>query len=215
MAEAAIAITDPLPAPPSPKRLAILDAAAKLFVANGFGATSMDAIAAEARVSKRTVYSHFENKETLFAAIMEEACARQGGQESCPLCDEGAVANESVQEMIRRAAVHLLTIICADETTELFRVVMGESGRFPELGRTFYENGPGWILKVVAEYLQVAADAGKIDIDDPVLASRRFLGLVVDPIKLELTLAVRPAPDKAEIDMLAQQGAAAFMKIYG
>ncbi len=215
MAEAAIAITNKLPVPPSPKRMAILAAAEKLFVGNGFGATSMDAIAAEANVSKRTVYSHFENKEALFAAIMEDACARQGGQEGCPLNCDGSIGDFPVDDMMRRTAVHLLTIICAGETTELFRVVMGEAGRFPELGRTFYDNGPGWIISALADYLSAADAAGLISITDPLLASRQFIGLVIDPIKLELTLGVRREPDAAEIETLASQSTAAFMKING
>ena len=213
MADAALALATEPPVLQSPKRAAIVAAAGKLFVSNGFGATSMDAIATEANVSKRTVYSHFENKESLFAAIMEEACARQGGQEGCPLNGDGAM-DVPPEEMLRRTAQHLLNIICNGETTELFRVVMGESGRFPALGQTFYESGPGWIINAVHEYLSAAEALGHLAIDDKMLAARQFIALVIDPIKLELTLGVREEPDAEEILRLARQAARAFVKIY-
>ncbi|MCH8112342.1 MAG: helix-turn-helix transcriptional regulator, partial [Proteobacteria bacterium] len=69
--------------PPTKKEL-IIDAARTLFLKLGFGATSMDAIAAEAGVSKRTVYSHFQNKEALFAGIVISMCQELGGPPSDP-----------------------------------------------------------------------------------------------------------------------------------
>ena len=63
---------------PTKKEL-IVAAARKLFASEGFGAISMDAIAAEAGVSKRTVYNHFDNKETLFGEIMIDICHELGG----------------------------------------------------------------------------------------------------------------------------------------
>ncbi len=59
----------------SPKRDAIVVAATELFLEHGFGDVSMDTIAAKAEVSKRTVYSHFENKAQLFEGVMGDACA--------------------------------------------------------------------------------------------------------------------------------------------
>jgi TetR/AcrR family transcriptional repressor of mexJK operon len=59
------------------KRRAILDAAKNLFVRNGYASTSMDAVAAEAGVSKLTVYSHFTDKETLFSAAVVARCEEQ------------------------------------------------------------------------------------------------------------------------------------------
>lgn len=215
MTDAAIAMTTELPAPPNPKRQAIIAAAAKLFVANGFNATNMDAIAAEANVSKRTVYSHFENKESLFAGVMEGACAGQRDTEGCPLNCDVDIAAIAPRQMLHDTAVHVLSIITAAETTELFRVVMGESGRFPELGRTFWENGPGWVLNAVAAYLEEANQAGLLKVDDPQLAARQFLALMVDPIKLELTLGMREAPDAAEVDAISAIAVEAFLKIYG
>jgi len=219
VAEAAIAITNELPVPGnvpvSPKRMAIVAAAGKLFVGNGFGATSMDAIAAEANVSKRTVYSHFDNKEALFAGVMEEACTSQRGEEGCPLNCDADITAVPPKEMLHQVALHVLTIITAQQTTELFRVVMGESGRFPELGRTFWDNGPGWVLETVTDYLGAATAAGLLNVDDPKKAARQFFGLMVDPIKLELTLGLRGEPTAAEVETMSADAAEAFLKIYG
>jgi len=214
MVEALAAITNELPVPESPKRLAIIDAATRLFVGAGFGATSMDAIAAEANVSKRTVYSHFENKEALFAGVMEGMCARQKTDDVCPLNCGEEVSSAPPEVMLKRMAVHLLTMITSAETNELFRVVMGEAGRFPELGRTFYDNGPGWVIAAVTDYVKNRNAEGVMDVADPELAGRQYLALVVDPLKLELTLGIKQPPTAVEIEQVADDAVCAFMKIY-
>lgn len=117
--------------------------------------------------------------------------------------------------MLTATALHLLTIITAEAANELIRVIMGEAGRFPELGRNFYDSGPGWILNAVAEYLTEANKAGLLAIADPVKASRQFVALTIDPLKLELTLGIRKPPSKTEIEQLAADAADAFLKIYG
>ena len=73
------------------KRAQIIEAATKLFMKSGYGAVSMDAIAARANVSKRTVYGHFADKATLFIAIMDGYCAGIGGTKVLEDKDDGRV----------------------------------------------------------------------------------------------------------------------------
>ena len=97
--------------PMTPKQESIVEAAAKLFLQHGFGDVSMDAIAAEAQVSKRTVYSYYQNKETLFGDIMLLLCKEQGGQERCPLAQEDLITTLLPSEIIRETGAHVLRII--------------------------------------------------------------------------------------------------------
>ena len=178
----------------NPKRAAIIQAACKLFLETGFGATSMDDISAEANVSKRTVYSHFDNKEALFEGVMSGLCERLAGD--CPLGDDW---HGPPDEVLTVAGNWFVRLVTRPEAVALFRVVTGESARFPKLGETFYRMGPGRMVERVAGYLSTQHAAGILDVPEPESAATRFLEMVRGPIHLPLTLGVRATPDDAEI----------------
>ncbi len=209
----AVSPVDPVPFD-SPKRVAIVGAARLLFLNSGFGAVSMDRIAAEAQVSKRTVYSHFENKETLFAAVMGSVCQDIVGDTPCPLMDEGLVATLSPNDMFQRAGVHLLAIISSDKIIDLYRLVSAESGRFPELGKTFYDNGPGMVLLSMQDYMAVKVKDGVFVIDDIESAAGQFFGMIMHPVQMELSIGVRKNITAKEIDAIVSQAVDAFMRLY-
>src|SRR5690606_27828391 len=120
----------------SPKRAAIIAAATDLFTRSGYGAVSMDAIAAKAGVSKRTVYSHFPGKDVLFAAVMTRHCGVVAG-------DAWTMDPEiEPRQMLIDRGRRFLRLITARESVALFRTVTAEAERFPELGRAFFETGP-------------------------------------------------------------------------
>ena len=200
--------------PDSPKRAAIVTAATELFLGSGFGAVSMDRIAAQARVSKRTVYSHFENKETLFAAVMGAVCEDIVGGEQCPLVSEEIAAGLSPPELLQRTGVYLLTIIASDTGIELHRLVSAESNRFPELGQTFYDNGPGMMLEALRVYLEQTVAAGVFAIDDVKSAARQFFGMIIQPVQMELSTGVRKNISAKEISVIVSRAVDAFMGLY-
>jgi TetR/AcrR family transcriptional repressor of mexJK operon len=103
------------------KRDLIVGAARKLFLGSGYGAVSMDAIAAEAGVSKRTVYSHFQNKETLFGAIISDMCAEMGG----PNATDFAV-DQSPEEVLKAYGQQILKMVLNPEALAVFRVVLSK-----------------------------------------------------------------------------------------
>lgn len=117
------------------KRRAILDAAATLFLRSGFRDTSMDEVAALAAVSKQTVYKHFSDKESLFSEIVTGAV----NEVSDPVHEEVMTLEDSgdVEADLRRLARELLRMVLQPRILQLRRLVIGEAGRFPELGRTF------------------------------------------------------------------------------
>ncbi len=203
------------PAPMTPKQASIVRAAATLFLDRGFGAVSMDAIAAEASASKRTVYSYYHNKQTLFADVMSMVCMQSGGQQGCPLVAENIIANEQITGVLQQTGEHVLNIISSPQTIELYRVVVAEAGRFPELGRSYYEMGPKWVMDRLAEYLRDLVAGGQANIEDPNCASRKFFGMVTFPIQMELMLGIETELSESRITEISKAAAAVFCGAYG
>jgi len=198
----------------SPKRLAIVDAATKLFLSQGFGAVSVDAIAAKAQVSKPTVYSHFENKEALFSGVMTGVCERAGGQEACPLANEEAARYMPMNELLQKTGEHVLGVITSPEAIEIFRVVIGEAERFPQLGRNFFEFGPASILEMIGGYISKKSNSGELVVDDPAKAAHYLVGMMVFPVQMGLACGARDPVSKDEISEIVADALKTFMKIY-
>src|SRR5215217_4650027 len=122
----------------SPKPRAILDAAGKLFLAQGFAAVSMDAVAREAGVSKATLYAHFPGKDALFAAMVAERCDRMASEASA-LAGHGG----GTEAALRRLCRTVLGFLVAPSTIAIHRIVQAEAVRAPGLAEAFYAAGPG------------------------------------------------------------------------
>src|SRR5664279_624371 len=105
----------------------ILDAATGMFLAHGFGATSIGAVAQNLRISKRTFYHRFPNKEALFAAVVHRIIQRLRPPPDIPLI-EGA----DVEPVLERLATMILHAALSSNAIALHRLIVAESTRFPE-----------------------------------------------------------------------------------
>ncbi len=192
-------------APPTKHEL-IVAAARKLFTSDGFGTVSMDSIAAEASVSKRTVYSHFDNKESLFAEVMGDICRELGGPDldSAPPVEPPEVILNAVGRMILDRVLSPLG--CA-----VLRTVLAESAQFPELGETFWNEGPGRVKRYVSDYLAELGGRGVLSVPDPDLAALQFLGIVTGPYLLPRLLGVAAAPSEAARDQALDHTVSTFL----
>jgi TetR/AcrR family transcriptional repressor of mexJK operon len=155
------------------KRQAILEAAKSLFLRHGYDGSSMDAIAAEAGVSKLTVYSHFTDKETLFSAAVKAKCEEQLPELLFELVEDAPI--ESVLLNIGRG-FHALINSC--ESVELHRVMVALASQDPKLSQVFYEAGPQRVLQEMEHLLKQADQAGKLRVDDPLTAADQFFCLI-------------------------------------
>jgi AcrR family transcriptional regulator len=183
----------------------IVAAARKLFLIAGYEVTSMDAIAAEAGVSKATVYSHFQSKEALFAGVMHDMCEDSGGPKI-----SGDLAGPP--EVVLRIVGETMTYKLADQKVmDLLRTVLCGAVQFPDLGRTFWNEGPNMVMGMLANYLGDLARRGAAHVPDSDLASRQFFGLVTGPFLLPILLNVRPVPSRAELDRALESAIAAFL----
>jgi len=191
----------------SPKRAAVVRAAKELFLAAGYGAVSMDMIASEAAVSKRTVYSHFPGKDALFGAVMADVCAAAIG--TCAPADRLEGAPREVLSWLGRT---FLRLIVSPPALAIFRIAAAESGRFPELGAVFYRSGPQRWSESLAAYLRAQDAAGRLRAPDPELAAAQFLAMVKGPVHLSLALGVGQAPDEATIERAVDSAVTLFLE---
>src|SRR5919197_4560137 len=142
------------------RRQALLDAAREVFLEKGFASATIDEVVARAGGSKATVYALFENKEGLFAALVAE-CAEE-------LADllQKSTFDGPLEDSLRTFGRRYLEVLTRPERLALFRVVIGECGRAPEVGDIFYRTGPNRIFQRVAELLRNAAARGQITVSD-------------------------------------------------
>jgi TetR/AcrR family transcriptional repressor of mexJK operon len=196
------------------KRRAILEAATRLFLRNGYLGTSMDEIAALASVSKQTVYKAFSDKERLFSEIVVSAVREAADPvyaEVLRLEDTG-----DVEADLRGFARRLIGRVMQPQILQLRRLVIGEAGRFPELGRTFYEQGPGRTIAVLATVFERLAARGALRLEDPPLAAAHFNWLVMSiPLNQAMFRGEDEPPSSAELDRYADAGVRAFLAAYG
>jgi AcrR family transcriptional regulator len=165
------------------KTEAILDAAGQLFREQGYGAVSMDQIAREAGVSKATVYAHFESKERLFAAMIHNGC-RVYAEGLMPALTE----MEDVREALTRICHEIERFLLAPKTLGIYRVIIAEGPRFPELVHAFIEGGPLPFSKMLAEFFEAANRRGALNVPNPLLAASQLVWLVRGPLYLERML---------------------------
>ena len=213
-----------LPPRSQEKRLAIIEAARTLFLEHGFGATSMDAVAETAKVSKRTVYSHFDSKAALFGSVMTTMCTLMAGGD----CDFGAQPDEETagkmimgdviegepREVLHRLAIRFVSLITNPGAIALFRVVIGEGGRFPELGSAFFDNGPVPLSRSLAEYLESLDQQGVLRVPAPHDAAWRFISMAKEPLHMEILLGQSTTPSAERIEEVADATVTDFLKIY-
>ena len=194
------------------KRQAILEAATTAFLSSGYLGTSMDEIAALASVSKQTVYKHFADKQRLFSEIVV-ATVNEAGE---PTVDEVASLRDSgdVEADLRDLARRLLARVMQPRLLQLRRVVIGEAGRFPELGRTFYELGPGRTVDALAAAFERLADRGVLELDDPQLAAAHFNWLIMS-VPLNQAMLFGQDEPPADLDRYADAGVRVFLAAYG
>ncbi|MBI1209162.1 MAG: TetR family transcriptional regulator [Azospirillum sp.] len=187
----------------------ILAAASKLFLSKGFGATSMDAVAREAGVSKATLYAHFSGKAELFGAIVRGECLRRAEGLSLPMTD----AVEPVEALYRMGRAYL-DLLLSEKALAAFRMVVAECQRFPELGQAFYQAGPATTKGGLATWLGGQHRSGRLDCPDPELVADQFLGMIRGHVHLRGQLCYGEPPGDAERDRLIRAAVTALVRAY-
>lgn len=192
--------------PDPAKDAAILDAANALFLERGYTA-SVDDIAAAAGVSKQTVYARFASKEDLFEAVVRAGAEQLVGA----LFRAGET---TLADGLNELGLRYQEIVLDPRRVSMQRVLIAQAQQFPDLARRFFENGPGYVRKRLAEYLQNEADKGRLDVPDANEAAEQFLGLVKGADQLAALLAVGEPLNAENRAKRVSNAVDAFLKIY-
>ncbi|HEY0286009.1 MAG TPA: TetR/AcrR family transcriptional regulator [Pseudomonas sp.] len=191
------------------KRQAILGAAKNLFVRNGYASTSMDAVAAEAGVSKLTVYSHFTDKETLFSAAVVARC-----EEQMPELFVDLPHNAPAEKVLLSIARGFQTLINSPESLDLHRLMIALGSQEPKLSRVFFEAGPHRILQEMERFLTRINDTNGLHFDSPASAAEHFLSLVKGACNFRLLIGCGELPDEQSAEQHVQEVVALFLRAY-
>ncbi|WP_299194573.1 TetR/AcrR family transcriptional regulator [uncultured Erythrobacter sp.] len=154
------------------KREAIVEAASARFFDAGFAATSIEQVAADAGVSKVTIYNHFGDKRALFAASVARECEKMRGYFSLKEMPSG-----SIRERLTAIGEAMYAFLSRPEMIQFERRIAAETEREPAIGRDFLEAGP-WRMKAAFSAFLAHADAtGELSIPDPDLAAEQFVSM--------------------------------------
>jgi AcrR family transcriptional regulator len=152
----------------------ILDAAAELFTKNGYGGTSIEAIAAHAGIGKLTLYRRFADKDALFAAVVVRMAERSGAAMQKIAEKEGSVA-----EMLTTAGRHLLEIVLSPESIAFHRILFAEAARLPELCARVAQDKPTEFSDALYRMFLRLSERGEIQGEDVVFLDQQFLHAII------------------------------------
>ena len=191
------------------KRKAILEAAETLFLRNGYDGSSMDAIAAEAGVSKLTVYSHFTDKETLFAFAVKSKCEQQ-----IPELLFELPPGVPIETALLNIARGFHRLINSAESIELHRVLITHGVHDPKISQTFYDAGPQRLTDGMEQLFKQATQDGQLLVSNPQVAADQFFCLVKGGCNFRLLIGCGALPSEEEQQAQVSAAVELFVRAY-
>ena len=188
----------------------VLDGAREIFMRDGFEGASVDDIVRAAGVSKATLYSYFPDKRLLFVEVAKCECKAQS---------EEAIANVEGQgnarEVLSSVAGRMVRFFMSPVGMQVYRIIVGEAQRFPEIGREFYDHGPGMVREKLKGFLQHGVESGELVIDDLDLAADQLPELCKAGLHMQMVLGLRDTVSEGEIDRVVDGAVDMFLCKYG
>lgn len=194
-----------------PKGEAIAGAALRLFLRDGYERTSVDAIAAEAGVSKRTIYNRYGDKENLFLSVLRDTYGSMMGTLRDIAEKHLGDVTDVQQDLTAFAREVAHTMTTAPDRIALVRLIMAEAPFFPALVRA--ERGPVTMHGVVTGCLARLAEQGHLAVTDPGQAAEHLIALTINQINSRTMFGIVPISD-AGIERIITGGVAAFVRAY-
>ena len=154
------------------KRQAIVDTAAHHFFHHGYAATAIEQVAADAGVSKVTIYNQFGDKRALFGAAVDCECQKMRGHFSLEAMPQG-----TIRERLTAIGEAIFAFLFRPEMMQFERRIAAETEADPAIGAAFLEAGPRRMKQDFAAWLMRAVEAGELEIADPMLAAEQFVAM--------------------------------------
>ncbi|MGF6962570.1 TetR/AcrR family transcriptional regulator [Paraburkholderia youngii] len=187
-------------------RRTIVDAACALFVELGFQATTMDKVAQRAKISKLSIYRHFENKEALFSAAMAAHCHQFAPQ----ALFEGV--DGSAEHQLMAVGSSLLRTLLSPDVRSVEAMVLADKTNQKSLSKLHYEAGPAYVIAQVEALLRQLHAKAVLNVPDPLRSARLFAALFKGS---DLLLIARfdeaKAADDNEIESYCRSAVAMFI----
>lgn len=152
----------------------LLDAAETRFLGQGYGATSLEQIAADVGATKRTIYAKFGDKAGLFSTMAKRIVERRRAWLS------GEFAGATVDERLTNFGLKLLSLALAPDVLSLHRVIVAEAHRFPEIVLLVDELAAQGVHRRLAEIIAAEAAGGSLVVADPELAADLLIGMILN-----------------------------------
>ena len=185
---------------PVRKMADVMIGAREVFFRCGYEGATVDAIAAEGKVSKATMYSYYPTKEQLFLSVVESECGRLADEILRPL-----IASLEPRAQLEELALRMVDLTLDDTYIRLLRTCVGAS-------EAYFRAGPKPARELVGRILERLTREGALDVDDDRRASDHFIHLCVSGLLMPRLLAVKRAVHR---EQHAREAVAAFLRLYG
>jgi TetR/AcrR family transcriptional regulator, mexJK operon transcriptional repressor len=194
-----------------PKGEAIAAAALRLFLRDGYERTSVDAIAAEAGVSKRTIYSRYGDKETLFRSVLRDTFTSMMATFAQLADTYLARVTDVEQDLTAFALQAALTLTNALDRIALMRLILSEAPYFPALLRD--ELRQQTMHETLARALARLGQDGQLAVPDTSEAAEHLFALTFGQVSSRSLFSTAPLP-QAEVERIVTSGVAVFLRAY-
>lgn len=199
-------------------RAAVVEAARTLFLRKGYASTTMEEIAAQAGLTKRTLYNNYPDKDTLFTQIVTETMSFAEAF-ARGLHDEftAVVTAKNLRVTLDDLARRLTLGIMRPEVVALRRLLIGEAREFPVLGATYFERAPGQVLDALASGFEQWGRRGLLRVTGAAqarIAAAQFAYLVVGE-PLDRAMLIGKVPSREHVIECAREGVETFLARYG
>ncbi len=192
------------------KRAAIVNAAIDLFAMHSLDGVTMEAVAAEAGVSKQTVYSHFSDKETLFEATVTALSEQMIGA----ALSAGSTADESLEIRLSKIGAAFLSMILGLKVANMAHSLPAALRGKKSLALRFYNAGPGRTRAALAAIITAAVLSGELAVDSASLAADDLVSLWEGSLPAQIVFGIVETVSAREIQRRAKRGTKVFLRAY-
>ncbi len=194
------------------KRRAILAGALTVFARDGYTRASIDAISAEAGVSTRTLYNHFQDKARLFQSVIQDSATRAADAQVAIIDRYLSKVTELEPDLIEFGLAFVAPVTGTAEHFALVQQINAEAGHIPpDTIEAWQQTGPLRVRHELARRLGQLADRGLLRLDDPDRAARHLM-MLISVTNLSYRSAARP--DEGEVTAIVTSGVRAFLHGY-